>query len=322
MRHLSWIFGLTLSITVQAQDWQRYFPIQQGNSWEYKGGSDWKVQIDQTEGISRRISHFLGTEKVWLSWQDSTLLLRRNGETQPFATYLFGAPKGTTYLAYTYTDPWTTVASKVLVTVSDKDATATVPAKVFKNCIRFDFQFDPKPEVVGKHYIVTQWFAPGVGLVKESYLRNGLEGRSLLKSKIAGKVIGGSITGTLIPSTTTIKAKSWGLKPYAFAVTYTVRNGTAVPARWFFTKHRFKVTIREELHGQIIHTQYGSHTPQAGPCEENYTTMTLRPSQRKSFTLRLTPHLEPGNYTLTASITDIHFEDAVATAKLLIKGPS
>lgn len=184
MRRCLLTLGLVLTTVAfgLADQWENYFPLKQGNSWEYSDGL--KTQITETSGKWRRISHLSGVQScnAWLLWSEGVLwgspadVQGNSAELYPFAgcvgessTLDFSGP-----------------LSGATVTVVSKDELVTVPAGTFQNCVRFDFESKP---------VFSQWFAPGVGLVKEA--SGGLRVRALVKANINGKTIGGDVPSVL-----------------------------------------------------------------------------------------------------------------------------
>jgi len=147
----------------------QYFPQQVGNEWTYRKtgrlageGAGWTNKITQKEGDFFQHSNYWGDGVVrWVrTTANATVVERARGN--PPVWYRF---------ANTLQKEWTVqlaVEGPACVNgstahVASRNETVQVPAGTFQNCIKLEFRSNCNDAGINE-----QWFAPGVGLVKQT----------------------------------------------------------------------------------------------------------------------------------------------------------
>ena len=189
-----WTWGLaaTLAGVAAADHPKSYFPLKEGNHWEYTDG--FKADVKSALPTPSGVNYWINRLSAFAEPKGAVLRPIRHSvrvtiiDHPPALLYRFKRPAGSTYAVNLQPFPPMTVK------VTAKDETVTVPAGTFKKCIRFDFR-RPVPLNPGATSLVySQWFAPGVGLVKQMHSTGAIPGaiapRLLKRARINWKWIG------------------------------------------------------------------------------------------------------------------------------------
>jgi hypothetical protein len=174
---------VSLSLPAQAQLRMRmpsaapsYFPLAGGNHWVYRrttpgGVESWEVAATATPASTADRArftlsgYFLGAPRLVAVGRGDRVTEKNPTGEPDLLWYLLGAPVGTSWklqLAEQPTaTPYSGCVSGSALTVASRNETVAVPAGVFRGVVRIDFR-SPCADAG----ISSEWFAPGVGLVR------------------------------------------------------------------------------------------------------------------------------------------------------------
>lgn len=298
IRKLGIALGLILSATVvRADSWSEYFPLKEGNSWEYTGGATvtLKGKIDKSLNGWFHVTKLWDHGSPWLKWEKGWLYLfeggldTNEGGIPQVPYYRFSLKVGSKYQA----EPSIPLIATTFEVVSKNDK-VVVPAGVFTKCVRFDIQ--TPGEASAKDIVDSRWFAPNVGLVKvKRYAMGKTLTRELVRAVINGKTIQRAVAGSLSPDVIGLQATSLGKAPYTLNVTYTVHNTSSKAVIWnLASSKKYDVEIRDAK-GKVVYTW---------SADKKFLmvlkNVTLKPGQKWSFPITLKPQLTPGTYEVRA----------------------
>ena len=164
-----------------------YFPLQAGNWWLYtKTGvgepTQWRVEVAKLEATSENRNYllfggyFFGVAHL-VKVVPPDIVVERNPEPgRDYLWYMLGAPVGMRWelhLAPSPTKaPIPACVDGARLTLAARDEVVRVPAGEFRNVVRVDW----RTECVDAG-ITSEWFAPGIGLIRR------------VESSIAGPVV-------------------------------------------------------------------------------------------------------------------------------------
>jgi hypothetical protein len=167
---LSSIFLSTSSLKASQRDFgNHYFPQQIGNEWTYQKtgrlageGSGWTNKIIEKDGQFYKHSNYWGDGIArWLRTNANADVVERS-KGKPALWYRLASPQQKSWVVDLAVEgPPCVDGAKA--TVASRNETVVVPAGTFKNCIKLVFQTNCNDAGVNE-----QWFAPGVGLIKET----------------------------------------------------------------------------------------------------------------------------------------------------------
>lgn len=153
-----------------------YFPLQDGNWWLYtKTGpgepTQWRVEVTQPETTTENRSYlllggyFFGVPHL-LRVIPPDIVVERNAEHgRDYLWYMLGAPVGMRWELHIAPSPTLAPIAACLdgakLVLAARDEVVRVPAGEFHNVVRVDW----RTECVDAG-ITSEWFAPGIGLIK------------------------------------------------------------------------------------------------------------------------------------------------------------
>jgi hypothetical protein len=152
-----------------------YFPLQVGNEWIYQkttvGGVErWRAAVtDRVLAANGRLyfalEGYFGPRRLVRATARGAVTEFNPGGNGDHLWYLLGSPVGTTWEIDLQPLPLANPVAECIdgskLLLASRTDSVEVPAGAFRNVIRVDF----RPPCVDAG-IVTEWFAPGVGLVK------------------------------------------------------------------------------------------------------------------------------------------------------------
>lgn len=168
-----------------------YFPLKTGNSWTYTtsgpSGGDVTTTVDYAwrSRVTGAVWYHLDTYQGDSHWVRETAG-QRVYEWQSSLWYRFGMPAGTTWpMAMNGGLPGSDGAT---LTLASRSETVQVRAGTFRGCIRIDYATG-----VADAGVESEWFAPGVGLVKRTESRIwGVQTTELKEATVNGRRIAAS----------------------------------------------------------------------------------------------------------------------------------
>jgi hypothetical protein len=152
-----------------------YFPLRVGNAWTFQritpgGSAEWTAEVTDKQAPPRVFPYFLlsgyfaGAAHPVRSDPFGTVTERSSGY-RDFLWYLLGAPVGTTWAIQLppspLANPLPDCVSGAKLTLAAREESLQVPAGEFEHVVRVDWV---SPCVDAG--IVSEWFAPGVGLIR------------------------------------------------------------------------------------------------------------------------------------------------------------
>ncbi len=185
--------------TAWADHYQKYWPLDDGNSWTYSKSNPvarfapYSVSVQGNYSGVAWVEGLPGLEDgVWLAWSGNTLYAW-NKSAKAWREFLkFGAVTGTTYTVNLDHALWLNVQVKVK-TKSERFYDAQLN-KTFYNCVRFTFVNTMVADAGVTHFVV----APKVGIVhwsEQSLI--GPTNAVLMSATLAGKKLGKVIFSAL-----------------------------------------------------------------------------------------------------------------------------
>ncbi|MBI2900820.1 MAG: hypothetical protein HYY17_11605 [Planctomycetes bacterium] len=165
MKRLSMTLAALVALagTAQAQYYQKYEPLKEGNAWTYqnqKWGVDATMKVAWSYYGMHYVEGFFG-DGQWLAWSGNTLYCWNATAYEWQPLFRFGAPTGTKYTVnFDFLENVTVVVETKSAIFED-----TVIHQKFYNCVRFGFQYNTPIFDAG---LMSMTFAPNVGLVETS----------------------------------------------------------------------------------------------------------------------------------------------------------
>jgi hypothetical protein len=159
----------------QAVSSQPYFPLRVGDSWTYQrtgpgGSSEWQVTVSDKQSPPRSLAYYVlsgyfpGLAHAVRSDPFGTVTELSSGY-RDFLWYLLGAPEGTSWTIQLPPSPSASplpgCVSGAKLTLASRDESVQVPAGSFTHVLRVDWS---APCVDAG--FTSEWFAPGVGLIR------------------------------------------------------------------------------------------------------------------------------------------------------------
>ena len=166
-----------------------YFPLQVGNWWIYEG---FLGNVSVTDRVTAAngfdyfvLDGYLGKRQVRVSRFDVVSELNAAGG-EDFLWYMLGAPVGTTW-EFRLAPGRDSCLSGVSMVVASRTDVVRVPAGEFRNVVRLERR---GPVRCGDFALGSEWFAPGVGLIRRQQLTiSGLETSELLEAQVGGMLV-------------------------------------------------------------------------------------------------------------------------------------
>lgn len=154
-----------------------YFPLQPGFRWVYEvvgaigARRTWQVEVlDRPAPMPLMPGHaYLPLVGYFDSGPRNVRsdpfgnVFERSGDTRDHLWYLLGTPVGTSWELST-APPELSCLAGVRLTIGARDEVVTVPAGEFRDVVRVDYSGSQCADAG----ITTEWFAPGVGLVRRA----------------------------------------------------------------------------------------------------------------------------------------------------------
>jgi hypothetical protein len=153
-----------------------YFPLRPGYRWVYRAvGASGEVRTWEVRVLEQPAPSAPSVRSYQLLagyFDDATRLVRsdafgnvleRDGDARDRLWYRLGAPVGTSWTLST-APPEPACLAGATLTVGARDEVVTVPAGEFRGVVRVDYSGSRCADAG----ITTEWFAPGVGLVRRA----------------------------------------------------------------------------------------------------------------------------------------------------------
>jgi hypothetical protein len=185
--------------TLSPTDRPSYFPLEVGDQWSYArrgpaGSDSWRSAVaDRVVQANGRIYYaldgYFGPRRLVRATLRGTVTEYDPNAWADHLWYLLGAPVGSSWRielqALPLANPLPDCVSGSKVTLASRTDTVTVPAGTFHDVVRLQFA-SPCADAG----IVTEWFAPGVGLIRrEEDSFAGPVVSELLHAILAGQVL-------------------------------------------------------------------------------------------------------------------------------------
>jgi hypothetical protein len=149
--------------------YNQYFPQQVGNEWTYRKtgrlageGAGWTNKITRKKGDFFQHSNYWDDGVVrWVHTTGKATVVERS-RGNPAVWYQFASPPQKEWTVDLAEEGPPCVDGSI-AQVTSRNETVEVPAGIFQNCIKLEFRSNCNDAGVNE-----QWFAPGVGLVKQT----------------------------------------------------------------------------------------------------------------------------------------------------------
>jgi hypothetical protein len=310
-----------------------YFPLQPGFRWVYQAAGaigeprTWEVRV-----LDRPVPSTPLAGRVYLplvGYFDSgqrevrsdpfSNVFERSGDARDHLWYLLGAPVGTSW-TLALAQPELSCLAGARLTIGARDEVVTVPAGEFHNVVRVDYSGSQCADAG----ITTEWFAPGVGLVRRSETTIAGALISDLVTAELGQVVwprAAYETSLLLTSPTYVHNLMPPVGPDAVARVrgaLVVRNRSDEPVELVFGGCRsVTLELRDQSGSLVLETR----ADDGGCCAcDNLVTVTLvRDALVLPFSFTLgdstgTP-LPDGRYALTATLDSLGSEALRSSAR-------
>jgi len=176
-----------------------YFPLRVGNTWTYQrsgvgGTSEWTAEVAEKQTPPRALpyhmlsGYFAGPVHAVRSDPFGTVTERSSGY-RDFLWYLLGAPVGTIWSIQLppspVANPLPDCISGAKLTLAARSETVQVPAGEFTHVVRVDWT-----SACVDAGITSEWFAPGIGLIRRQETSiAGPVTSELLRADLGGVVL-------------------------------------------------------------------------------------------------------------------------------------
>jgi hypothetical protein len=266
-----------------------YFPLTVGNRWVYErtgpgGTSTWTAEVAEATmpagpwQVYRLEGYFPGVPRWVRADRRGTVTEFLPGGAREYLWYLLGAPPGMSWQLQLAPTPTAGPAGDCVdgsrLVVASRDDVVNVPAGQFTRVVRVDFR-----SRCADAGITTEWFAPGVGLVRRE------------ETSIAGPVVSelvlAELEGQVLPRATYaatlsldrpqyIKNLMPPVGPGALPIvrgTFALRNLTDVPVELAFTGCKSATVAVANEAGELV---VRARADDGGCCTcANLVTVTL-----------------------------------------------
>jgi len=176
---------------------QNIFPLQPGNTWTYErrgraGSAEWTVEVVERVAAPRVMpyvlldGYFQGPPRTVRSDPFGSVTERSAG-FRDLLWYLLGAPIGTSWTFQLAPSPDGTAPTDCVngarLTLAARDEKLSVPAGEFTGVVRVDW-VSPCADAG----IASEWFAPGVGLIRRDEVTiAGIVTSELVRAEVGGR---------------------------------------------------------------------------------------------------------------------------------------
>lgn len=266
-----------------------YFPLGVGNRWVYakagRGGtSAWKVEVVEAGmpagpwPFFRMEGYFQGPPRVVRADRGGAVRELGPGGDREYLWYMLGAPVGTTWQLQLAPSPTAGPLGDCVdgsrLVVASRNEVVKVPAGEFTRVVRIDF----RSHCVDAG-ITSEWFAPGVGLVRRE--------ETSIAGPVVSELVQAELGGVALPRavySTTLSLDSpryvnnlmppvgAGAAPTVRG-TFAVRNFTDVPVELTFSGCQSASVVVENEAGEVV---VKAHADDGGCCTcTNLVTVTL-----------------------------------------------
>lgn len=267
-----------------------YFPLGLGNRWVYEkagagGTSIWKVDVMEAGmpgggpgPFFRLEGYFLGPPHTVRADRGGAVRELGPGEDREYLWYLLGAPVGATWQLQLAPSPMARPVGDCVdgskLVVASRNEVVKVPAGEFTRVVRIDFR---SPCVDGG--ITSEWFAPGVGLVRRE--------ETSIAGPVVSELVQAELGGVALPRAAYSAALSLDSPRYVNNLmpsvgpgaaptvrgSFAVRNFTDVPVELTFSGCRSASVVVENEAGEVV---VKAHADDGGCCTcTNLVTVTL-----------------------------------------------
>ena len=306
-----------------------YFPLGVGNRWVYQkvgpgGTSTWKVEVVEAGmpagpwPFFRLDGYFQGPPRMVRADRGGAVREVLPNSGQEYLWYLLGAPVGTTWQLQLAPSPTAGPVSDCVdgskLVVASRNEVVRVPAGEFTRVVRIDF----RSHCVDAG-ITSEWFAPGVGLVRRE--ETSLAGpviSELVQAELGGMALPRAFYSTTLSldSPRYVNNLMPPVGPNSVPTargSFAVRNFTDVPVELTFSGCQSATVAVEDEAGEVV---VRARTDDGGCCTcTNLVTATLLhdvlvlPVSVKLSTEKGEP-LPTGRYSITVTL------DTVGAAQL------
>ena len=322
------VVAASLATVVEAQGRVRpsmgkssYFPLRSGYEWVYQrasptGSDSWRASVLEGNVVSAR-QHYLALSgyvpgpprSVRVDGRDTVSEANPTGRTD-FLWYLLGAPAGTSWEFQLgpspSAPPGTECLDRAKVTVASRSDVVSVPAGEFADVVRLEFR-----SVCADAGPVSEWFAPGVGLIKRAESSfAGAVVSELVSARLGDLVLPrlGYVTAVQLDTPVYVNDLMPPVGPGSLPVVkgaVLVRNDTERPIEFTFGGCKSaSVEVRNDL-GEVVAEARGDDGGCCA-CDDLVTVVLGRGQLWVPFVFKLaTPADEPlrdGRYALTATL--------------------
>jgi hypothetical protein len=315
-----------------------YFPLRVGNSWEYQrtvGGetTTWRVEVtEQSDAGPWRSAYalagyFSGPPR-WVRSEPGGLVMERGGEgRRDLLWYLLGAPVGMIWQLQLAPSPSASPLPDCVdgawLKLASRGEVIKVPAGEFGNVVRIDF----RTRCVDAG-IVSEWFAPGVGLIRRD--------ETSFAGTVTSELVRAELGEVVVPRLAYTTALALDRPRYTANLmppvdpsqfpraqaTFMLSNLTGEPIELSFTGCKSFTAVVTNEAGAVVLTATGDD---GGCCEcDDVVKVTLRrgvlalPASFALVTDRGEP-LPDGHYAITATLDTLAAEPLRPLARALIE---
>jgi hypothetical protein len=245
-----------------------YFPLGVGNRWVYQkagvgGTSTWRAEVTEA-GVPARLwsffrldGYFQGPPRMVRADRGGVVREVLPDSGQEYLWYLLGAPVGTTWLLQLAPSP---TAGPVVdcvdgsrLVLASRNEVVKVPAGEFTRVVRVDFR---SPCVDAG--ITSEWFAPGVGLVRrEETSLAGTVVSELVQAELGGVAMPRAVYSTTLSldSPRYVNNLMPPVGPDSVPTargSFAVRNFTDVPVELTFSGCKSASLVVENEAGEVV----------------------------------------------------------------------
>lgn len=312
-KYLFTLFALLTIGAAVAASADDYFPQAEGNAWTYAiegntGGATVENRIVETGTSNGRFYYkhtFLMGGELWVTRDTSGNVLHHTGGYSPATLFKLGATSGTTW-----TISLSGCQSNATAQLEYVAEPVTVPAGTFQNVLAVRYYNLPCRDAG----ITSQYFAPGVGLIREERMSiAGPRIYALTAATIDGEAwvapnadpgtgpltAGLTLDNYIYTSHYRSRGTTEGCGYYIDVIaSLLVANGTNTPLGLNFnTAQRYDVVIRTASGSFVYRWSTGKSFAQTA------AQVSIAPGESKAFDATFSKKLNPGNYTLEMSLT-------------------
>ena len=267
-----------------------YFPLAVGNRWVYERtgperASTWKVEVVEATmpagpwQVYWLEGYFPGVSRWIRASRGGTVTEFAPDEAREYLWYLLGAPRGMSWqLQLAPTPTALPVADDCVngsrLVVASRDDVVSVPAGQFTRVVRVDFR-----SRCADAGITSEWFAPGVGLVRRE--ETSIAG-PVISELVLAELDGLSLPRTSYAATLSVDRPRYvnnlmpPIGPGAAATvrgTFALRNLTDVPVELAFSGCKSATVAVTNEAGEVV---FMTHADDGGCCScGNLVTVTL-----------------------------------------------